>query len=884
MKKTLSLFFCLFVFSQLFGVFYDIDAVFEPEALSISGTVTVDTDGIETRFLLLPNLSSEDNPFIHSLFEQGKNKMEILGVYNPAGEPLNYKLETYPATLVGAEELRRNSLLKVFTKEKRIIISFKTVFTESFQPEEAMLDGFFLWRFGWYPLLVEDVTGFALLPHSWDLKLSLPKGWTAVTGGEYIEEGRWKSNGDYFSCPIAFVNSEDYTSMTVDGNGFTVEVYYRKGQLGTASTIALNAIRVLQHHIPLLGDLKYSTIRILQDPYPGLYGITADGLVVLGDGFFTTANLWADGLLDPVAFYVVAHELTHLWFGIGAGVDFLKSNFLSEGMTDYVAHRTMFDLCERDDYLNWDAPDFMLILLSELGVPDTFSEADQLSFLDMKRAGVKAKIAAAVDEIPLNYQSYVYYQKAKRAFFMLEDYLGKEKLLEILKDYYEKFSGKTVYSEQFLSYFSNYVDREILEDLFLNPENFDPKVYPVSDGIRVDLQDRKVPVEILVETNNGSESFITTESTTIKVGNLKAVHVDPHMHTFDIERHNNHWPPILKMPGEKEPSNLDAYEFKTDSSIMFQSDGLEVSSNFIFTMFPYVKVGLTADSIYLYDGSIDNRYGAFLQFSPNNYVALALSYDELNGFGGELRLALPEKLNIGASAPLLSPRHNLVVQGGYVDSDSHYIDVLYDFNNVIKNGFEVSSEYFAAVLSGDFIDILGIYGGYVPEVDWTFTPILSVIYLKELNENDFIDPFYDLVTMEATSNEEDPLFSLVGGTDEFLELSLGVSVDLFSTRRMNFLNLFSIGGVGISLEADYRRFEEYRTIGLHASFVPLLYIVADTPVRIPITFSILYEPSEDISTLAFKIGISPGNSIFYGQVIGWLASPLMIQYDKMMKY
>jgi hypothetical protein len=101
---------------------------------------------------------------------------------------------------------------------------------------------------------------------------------------------------------------------------------------------------------------------------------------------------------------------------------------------------------------------------------------------------------------------------------------------------------------------------------------------------------------------------------------------------------------------------------------------------------------------------------------------------------------------------------------------------------------------------------------------------------------------------------------------------------------MNVLNLFSVGGVGISLEADYRQFEECKVVGLHASFVPLLYIIADAPVRIPITFSILYEPTKDISTLAFKIGISPGNSIFYGQVNGWLASPLMIQYDKMMKY
>lgn len=312
----------------------------------------------------------------------------------------------------------------------------------------------------------------------------------------------------------------------------------------------------------------------------------------------------------------------------------------------------------------------------------------------------------------------------------------------------------------------------------MNTENFDPRVYPVKHGIRVDLQGRKLPVEILVETANGSESFITTESTTIRVEKLKAVHIDPEMHTFDIERHNNHWPPILKIPGKREPSNLDAYEFKVDTGVVFQSEGLGVSSNLIFTMFPYVKVGLTADSVYLYDGSTYNSCGAFVQFSPNNYIALALSYDGLSGFEGELRLALPEKLNVGASSPFLLSRHYLAVKGTYVDSDNHYIDVMYNFNNVFKEGFELLAEYFAAALLGDSAEMLGIYSGYVPEGDWAFTPSLSLIYLKELHGNDYIDPFYDLVTIAATSNETDPLFSLVDGTDEFLELSLGVSVDL----------------------------------------------------------------------------------------------------------
>ncbi|AKI97528.1 M1 family aminopeptidase [Kosmotoga pacifica] len=864
--KSICVVFLFFVTAAVFAVNFNIQARFNPEELIISGTLSTKDD--IKNYLLLPNYASEGNPYLHALFEEKGGKIDIISVTDGSGRMLNYELITYPATLLGDESLRQRTMLTIKENVEQVVISFRTHLKKKRLPEEGTYSDFVLYRFGWYPLPVEDLEGLRISPHSWQLMLQVPEGWEGVVGGERESETVWKSNGNYLSCPLALVKKESYKELSFSGDEVKVVVHFRKGFEGTASKLAAYALQVLDNHIRKLGPLRYSTVHIMQDPFPGLYGITADGLVAIGDGFFTTADLWVSGFLDPLAFYLVAHELSHLWFGIGTSVDFLKNNFMSESISDYIAHSTMLEIYGNDYYMNWDSADILVTFIKDyFDIPLTVSQADQFMLLYAKMAGVKAAVADATDRIPQNFSSAIYYQKGKRAFFSLEEIVGREKLYSILSEYYRHYVGKNVFTDEFLSFIGRYIDSGILEALFLERENFDARVYLEDGKIKIDNGSMKVPLRVIVESSDGSSSFVTTESTSLTYFPGMKVHLDPGMHTFDIERHNNHWPPLIEGEYGKDQNRYDAYLLSTHLNIELSASGIGYTGELLFEKFPYFGFGILSQSGYLSKEGIGYNYsGALFYFRPDNYTFLKGRYSELEGIHLFAEISIPEKLFIGDSAPLLISRHKFSVEGRYLDSENFYIDGVYSFNNMLKHGLYVGMEGLVGGFDAVPTYLGGFFGTLITDIESGLLTVFDVFAAVEASGKEVLDPFYDVLSVVATSNSLDPMMSKYPATSYLLDFKFSLPYTFSMDKRINFLNLFSLGGMGTSWEFDCRIFNGGVVFGTSVILSPVIYIIGDTPIRLYFGLSLLMD-AEGESTLAIKGSVSLGSSIYFNENI-----------------
>ena len=139
------------------------------------------------------------------------------------------------------------------------------------------------------------------------------------------------------SLAFAAGPAETFKKYTLTHNGLEIEVYYLPGREGAARELATYAAEILDHYQKLYGAYSHKRIALIDSTASGLWGMAADGFVLLGDGAFADKDLGVPGLSDRLVEWLLAHELGHQWFGIGAGADFNAENWISEGFAQYLS-------------------------------------------------------------------------------------------------------------------------------------------------------------------------------------------------------------------------------------------------------------------------------------------------------------------------------------------------------------------------------------------------------------------------------------------------------------------------------------------------------------------------------------------------------------------
>lgn len=339
-----------------------IEATFLPAEHVVAGTMRMEVDGSasEAWFALLANLGREPNPYVSPLVRDGTyvggfdpawTQVERVGWVAASGEEeLPFELLPAPPTL------QTYSLDDVLLRVPLpggsgvLVIAFRTRFPHIWAGEPGRLGEIYTWRFGWHPLPVlapEDGRWPLLLgAHDYRLTLELPKGWDAALPGEVAREEGEKGTrftvrfaGPVRSLPLFLAPEGTLRRATLAFAGVTVEAVALPGDEDKVRALATYVPEILAYYAERYGP--YPERRLLLVEHPNEVGIAmaADGVLFMPRWYFRRLDLTAGGILSRYGRYILAHELAHLWWGIGVGVDFDAENWLSEGMAQYLSIR-----------------------------------------------------------------------------------------------------------------------------------------------------------------------------------------------------------------------------------------------------------------------------------------------------------------------------------------------------------------------------------------------------------------------------------------------------------------------------------------------------------------------------------------------------------------
>ncbi len=253
----------------------------------------------------------------------------------------------------------------------------------------------------------------------------------AIAPGDLISKEN-KNGRNYFEYqtphPVklnfSFI-SASFEKTIKEHKGISIELFHHKNHGENTSFMIEGLKAALEFNTKYFGSYPYQNIRIIEFPHTGKsYSatLTANNIPTSEILFNMNAESMKDKLNLP--FYVMAHELTHEWFGNQVmPADAPGAKMLTESMTEYIT------LCIYRSYLGEEiAHDFLKL---------------------QKQRYENGKKKEKGEEMPLykvkDHQEYISYGKGAIAFHTLAHKIGEEKMFSILKEYINQYKYKNTY-------------------------------------------------------------------------------------------------------------------------------------------------------------------------------------------------------------------------------------------------------------------------------------------------------------------------------------------------------------------------------------------------------------------------------------------------------
>lgn len=614
MKASLVFLVSLCAFAAL-GAEISIRASFSPTDHVVAGTETIRFAAAPAAayFLLLANLGRKPNPYLSGRaldsqypfgFDPSWTVIDGVRWRGEGGErELEYKLLPFPK-VIQTYSLQEGILRVALPEGERgeLVIDFRTRFPATSLGEPGRIGEIHTWRFGWYPILYPATPetwqkyGFRLPAHSYSLKLSLPRGWTAALPGDKVSskqqgerivyEAHWSH--PVRSLPLYLAPEGRIRSFTISGGGFTIEAWYLAGYEDELRALATTALDILSWYEANFGPCLYRRILIVVHPNEEGASFAADGIVFLSRWYFDRMDLTAKGVLSRLVRFVLAHELGHLWWGIGLGVDFDAENWLSEAFAQYLSI-SWYEETYGAEGGNVFRPQLKGLgeemLKDMLGFVNLREHFVELPYLRAASLGFDEAVVKPFRDVKYhNADDIRLYDKGYLIVRALESYVGKEKFREALKGIQERMAGKDISVEglrkaleeatgkDISGFFSSWVTGDAQADY----EVMAFRTRATEGGFETEVKLRfrgeaPLPVEVVLQGKDGEKKRITwnpnpshpVEVITVTTG-FRPVRasVDPDHRVPDIDRLNNHYPREFVVILGKNDVPLDAYYLK----------------------------------------------------------------------------------------------------------------------------------------------------------------------------------------------------------------------------------------------------------------------------------------------------------------------------------
>ena len=580
---------------------YDIRVSLDAEAHTLLGservTIVNDTESPASslRFALIGNWGAEPNPYLDpaltdSQYVSGFDPTwtRIYAVADDGGDALAHRLEPAPPVLQ-TYSLDESFLVVELASPlasgaaTTVEIEFETKFAEGLLLDNCLYRDTYVWRFGWNPVYVPEAIEadqFAMPTAMYRVELTVPEDWSAFGGAaRQVDLGTTASltttafENDRPTRSVPLLIGRDLRTVSSEWNGLPL-VAVTPPELETFARLALSyAVEILESHAANYGPFGYERLVIATVPTPGLFGMAADGMVLVGSDIATEKDMPAAGLYDRLIDYLLAHEIAHLWWGIGIGTDFNAENWISEGFAEYLSI----------SYFESKYGEFEPNLFSHLGgglvedlVADTFGHFNlrqhmsELPYLETLKLDFDEELVKPATDVEyLNVQNVRIYNKGYLVLRALEGLIGEDAMRELLREANTEWFGKMLTVDAFREMAEAMPDpgnqvSALFEDWVLGAAQLDVAVdgfdvASTNDGFTTTVQLRRtgssIPVTIEAVMADGSTARATWISNEIGPDAppasiamfdtptpVVAIRVDPDEMTPDANRFNNHWP------------------------------------------------------------------------------------------------------------------------------------------------------------------------------------------------------------------------------------------------------------------------------------------------------------------------------------------------------
>lgn len=363
----------------------------------------------------------------------------------------------------------------------------------------------------------------------YNVKIKVPeKYYLASTGVNYKKEIK---NGfaEYY---VTQTGVHDFAWMAADKILFSKDIYRRKdgSSISILAYVQPEKKKYLDRYIQCVKySLKYFEDNIGIYPYQNITLIdvpftSASGAMEYPTLFTVNANLFSP-VKTGLPEYLVAHEFAHQYFyGLVANNEVYEA-WLDEGFASYMATKIMYKyypgIYEYFRVISF-IPIFGLNFLSYNEIPIIYSIANLLieeggtSIENYYRCLTTGSIADTSYKHP-DRLSYIVnsYDKPELMLLSLERYLGFNKMMSILRSYFEKYKYKHPRSIDFINEVNNFSSEDIswfFDNIFYNSRVFD---YKISDVKKISENTWQVIAERKGDGIFKSEVVLYTDNDTL---------------------------------------------------------------------------------------------------------------------------------------------------------------------------------------------------------------------------------------------------------------------------------------------------------------------------------------------------------------------------------